>query len=112
MSYLGYKKQMADTIMPQQNNNAQGHSVLMRILLDKLEDEPGKNVFDKEKHYLGPGGIIDSIAPENNASTNKVATELCKGSLLEKVSWQVVVIVGIICVSVCVVAFFLRNIIK
>ena len=112
MSYLGYKKQMADTIMPQQNNNTQGHSVLMRIFLDKLEDEPGKNVFDKEKHYLGPGAIMDSIAPGNNASPNKVATELSKGSFLTKISWQVVVIVGIIGISACVIAFFLRNVIK
>ena len=114
-SYLGYKKQMADTEMPSQDSNsnkAKGHSVLMRIFLDKLEDEPGKNVFDKEKHYIGPGAIMDNIAPGNNAPTNKVATELSKGSFLAKISWQIVVIVGIISVSACVVAFFLRDVIK
>lgn len=114
-SYLGYKKQMADTEMPSQDSNsnkAKGHSVLMRIFLDKLEDEPGKNVFDKEKYYIGPGAIMDNIAPGNNVPINKVATELSKGSFLTKISWQIVVIVGIISVSACIVAFFLRDVIK
>ena len=112
MSYLGYKQQMQDTAMPHNNQNTMGHSVLTRMLLDKLEDEPGKNVFDKEKHYIGPGAIIDNIAPGNNAPTNKVATELSKGSFLTKISWQVVVIVGIIGISACVIAFFLRDVVK
>ena len=63
MSYLGYKQQMQDTTMPYDKQNIMGHSVLTKMLLDKLEDEPGKNVFDKEKHYIGPGAIIDSINP-------------------------------------------------
>lgn len=111
-SYLGYKKQMETTDMPQNTNSGKGHSALMKMFLDKLEDEPGKNVFDKEKHYIGPGAIMDNMAPGNNAPTNKVATELSKGSFLTKISWQIVVIVGIISVSACVVAFFLRDVIK
>ena len=114
-SYLGYKKQMETTDMPVVDNTktVKGHSALMKIFLDKLEDEPGKNVFDKEKHYIGPGAIMDKVtSPDNSSTTNKVASELSKGSMLTKISWQIVAVVGIISVAVCVVIFFMRNTIK
>lgn len=109
-SYFGYKKQMEEIPMPSGNETEKtmGHSVLMETFLGKLDDEPGKHVFDKEKQIIGPGAIIDKISPNNkNSATGEALQELSKGNLLTKISWPIVAVVAILSIAVCVLAYLL-----
>ena len=111
-SYFGYKKQMEEIPMPSHNETEKnmGHSVLMETFLGKLDDEPGKHVFDKEKQIIGPGAIIDKISPNNkNSATGEALQELSKGNLLTKISWPIVTVVAILSIAVCVLAYLLRG---
>ena len=111
-SYFGYKKQMEEIPMPSRNETEKnmGHSVLMETFLGKLDDEPGKHVFDKEKQIIGPGAIIDKISPNNkNSATGEALQELSKGNLLTKISWPIVAVVAILSIAVCVLAYLLRG---
>ncbi len=109
-SYLGYKKQMEETEMP--NKETKGDAELMRMFLEKLEDEPGKSVFDKEKQINGATVLLDTVAGGSNTESptpTQVTTEFARGTFLSKIGWPVVVIVGIVAVAICVLAFVLRN---
>jgi len=111
-SYFGYKKQMEEIPMPTNQNgeSIMGHSVLMKTFLEKLEDEPGKHVFDKEKQIIGPGAIIDKLSPNNkDGATGEALQELSKGNLLAKISWPIVAVVAIFAIAACVIAYFLRG---
>ena len=110
-SYFGYKKQMEEISMPSTNVDAdvKGHSVLMKTFLDKLEDEPGKHVFDKEKQLIGIGGAIEQLSPNNpDGAAGKAVDELSKGRLLTKINWPIVAIVAILAIAGCVIAYLLK----
>ena len=97
--------------MPSTNVDAdvKGHSVLMKTFLDKLEDEPGKHVFDKEKQLIGIGGAIEQLSPNNpDGAAGKAVDELSKGRLLTKINWPIVAIVAILAIAGCVIAYLLK----
>lgn len=111
-SYFGYKKQMEEIPMPSDNGaeKIMGHSVLMRTFLGKLDDEPGKHVFDKEKQIIGPGAIIDKFSPNNkNSATGEALQELSRGNLLTKISWPIVAVVAILSIAGCILAYLLKG---
>jgi hypothetical protein len=108
-SYLGYKKEMAEIPMPGPAATT-SVSVLVKTFLDKLEDEPGKHVFDKEKPVLGPQAIIDNCNPNSAESTvGKAAKELSKGIILTKISWPVVAIIAILAIAGCIIAHLTKG---
>ena len=111
-SYFGYKKQMEEIPMPagKEGEKIMGHSALMKAFLEKLEDEPGKHVFDREKQIIGPGAIIDKLSPNNKAgATGEALQELSRGNLLTKISWPIVAVVAILAITACVIAYLLKN---
>ncbi len=111
-SYIGYKQQMESIPMPsnEENGVVMGHSVLMKAFLDKLEDEPSKHVFDKEKHVIGIGALMDKLSPNNpDGSAGKAVEELSKGNILMKISWPIVAVVGILAAAGCIIVYLVKE---
>ena len=111
-SYTGYKKQMEQVSMPSDDPHAdiKGDSVLVKTFLDKLQDEPGKHVFDKEKQTIGAGMLMDRMMPQPSENgTDASMKELCRGTLLAKISWPIVVIVAILATAGCIIAYLLKS---
>lgn len=115
-SYLGYKKEMDAMVMPKAEDNApeiKGSSVLMQTLLQKLGEEPGCDVFDKERQVIGVGSLIDAMG-KSNGKTDKSAVDatgmlnaqFASGKLSAKVTWPVVVFAGVLVVAISVILCF------
>ena len=61
-SYTGYKSELQDINMPiKSGEGGPSSSVLVKTFLDKLADEPGKRVFDRERTALGLTGFLDHV---------------------------------------------------
>lgn len=110
-SYLGYKEQMEEIPMPRKGDQEpdKGHSVLMQTLLEKLREDPGKDVFDKERQIIGLPGFLDAATKgdKDDDSTKEAQGSLNAqfgaGKLATKVTWPVVVFSGIVLTAVCII---------
>ena len=117
-SYLGYKEQMEEIPMPRKGDQEpdKGHSVLMQTLLEKLKEDPGKDVFDKERQVIGLPGFLDAaVKGDKDDDSTKDAQGLLNaqfgaGKLATKVTWPVVVFSGIVLTAVCIIlGMLLKN---
>lgn len=111
-SYLGYKKEMMDICMPDKDISAETKSVsvLVKTFLDKLEDEPGKHVFDKEKQVTGISSALEKLSQGNSESTTeKTIGELSNGNILTKITWPIAVVVAILSIAVCIIIYILKT---
>ena len=81
------------------------------VFLEKLNDEPGKTVFDKEKHEIGWGAIMDRLTSANvdEKTRDEVIKAFANGKPLSKINWQIVIIVGIIAVAACFIACMFKG---
>ena len=85
------------------NGETEAQSVLAGVVLEKLQDEPSKTVFDKEKHEIGPGALFERLLPSKGESVQEKAVDnICSGKFLNNISWQGVVFVAIIAIGICV----------
>lgn len=118
-SYFGYKKEMASMPMPKDSvsdPDNKGDSVLMSTLLDKLGEDPGDDVFDKERQVVGIGSIIDALQCNKRKNTDmssggqdgngSIDAQLPAGRFAAKVTWPVVVFAGVVVVAICVLLCF------
>lgn len=113
-SYLGFKKEMTDINMPEKESDADTPcvSVLVKTFLDKLGDEPGKKVFDKERRALG---VIQAITQMNSVDasttdpTEKVKIMATAVSAFTRISWPLVALVSVLAVTGCAVAYILSR---
>ena len=105
-TYHAYSEELKEVSMPPKDGARKAVSVLAGIVLEKLQEEPGKEVFDKEKHELGAGALFDRLMPENGVSVpERVAHSIAKGDFLGKITWQAVTSIGIIALMVCCLTF-------
>ena len=107
-TYYGYKKDLKETLSQDENKSV---SDLVAAVLKKLEDEPGKNVFDKEKQEIGPGALMDRVVPVGGDTPVQRALEnVAKGTPFSKISWQVVAlafVVGVSLISLAIIAAYI-----
>lgn len=111
-SYLGYKKQMEDIPWPnktKEDPNNTSTSVLVSVFINQLADDPSKNVFDKERHELGIGALFDLGTKAKNPLPDDAMKSLAEGKPLSKINWQTVVIVGIVAIAACFIAFLFKG---
>lgn len=111
-SYLGYKKQMENIAWPKNTKDDQDNtstSVLVSVFMKQLADDPSKTVFDKEHHELGIGALFDIGANAKKTLNEDAIRALAEGKPLARVNWQVVVIVGIVAVVACFIAYMFRG---
>lgn len=108
-SYLGFKKEL-DGIKTPNNSEGQGSdsiSVLAKTFLDKLADEPGKQVFDKERRAVTLLQAMTQLGRSegvtNDADKAKITETLV--TVCTRVSWPLVVLVSILAAAGCFVAY-------
>lgn len=109
-TFDGYGKILKD-IKKQSQQETSSQSDLVKIVLEKLDDEPGKTVFDKEKHEFGWGAIMDRLTSANvdEKTRDEVIKAFANGKPLSKINWQIVIIVGIIAVAACFIACMFKG---
>lgn len=107
-TYHAYSEELKEINMPPKDGNRSAVSVLAGIVLEKLQEEPGKEVFDKEKHEIGAGALFDRLMPEKGESVpEKVVNSLTSGEFLSKITWQAVVMVTILSATLCGLAIII-----
>lgn len=111
-SYLGFKKELADIALPGDGNDngPMSVSVLAETFLEKLGDEPGKRVFDKEKRAFTMFQALAQLQGNGDSAASpadpaKIAESMT--SLFTRVSWPVVTLVLILSIAGCFVASLL-----
>lgn len=109
-TFDGYGKMLKDIKMPSQQETS-SQSELVKIVLEKLNDEPGKTVFDKEKHEIGLGAIMDHLTNANidDKTKDEIIKAVTSGKPLARINWQTVVIVGIVAVAACFIACLFKG---
>lgn len=101
-TYHAYSEELKEIDMPPKDGTRSAVSVLAGIVLEKLQEEPGKEVFDKEKHEIGAGALFDRLMPENGESVpEKVVHSIASGEFMKNITWQMVVVVTILSVTLC-----------
>lgn len=123
-SYTGYKNELQNVNMPKKSEEGgPSASVLVKTFLDKLADEPGKRVFDRERTALGLTGFLDHVKAFHNIEASSSPEEDSQGGqpvapssrssapfeLFRKVSWPVVSIVAILAATFCIVAWIVAR---
>lgn len=123
-SYTGYKSELQDINMPiKSGEGGPSSSVLVKTFLDKLADEPGKRVFDRERTALGLTGFLDHVKtfpvvqPQSDSAdetsqgnpprTDKNDLPSC--GIFRKVSWPVVSLFGIAAVMLCIIVWIIST---
>ena len=128
-SYTGYKNELQNVNMPKKSEDGgPSASVLVKTFLDKLADEPGKRVFDRERTALGLTGFLDHVKDFRNVNSDVPTSSLGDGDsqgersdssspkssvpfeLFRKVSWPVVSVVGILAATLCIIAWILARV--
>lgn len=114
-SYLGFKKELAEINMPAQptTDETPSVSVLASAFIDKIKDEPGKSVFDKQKRAFGLYQVLSQMTQANTAETTQETTEgtvksiLSAFSAMAKISWPLVTLVSVLAVCACVIVYII-----
>lgn len=108
-SYLGFKKEL-DGIKTPDNSEGEGSdsvSVLAKTFLDKLADEPGKRVFDKERRAVTLLQAMTQMGggDSGTSSVDKEKVTAALATVCMRVSWPLVVLVSILAAVGCFVAY-------
>lgn len=111
-SYLGFKKELQDIVAAGKDDKQGGNSlsILARTFLDKLEDEPGKRVFDKERSAVTMSQALAQIVNTNSGESGGLdAAKISEAvaSISNRVSWPLVVMVLIIACAGCFITYLL-----
>ncbi len=111
-SYLGFKTEMTGVVMPEMEpgNQTQCVSVLVKTFLDKLGEEPGKRVFDKEKRTFGLLNTIAQLSAKDSQegeSIEKAKIVANAVSAFTRISWPLVVLISILAITGCFIAYII-----
>ena len=103
-SFHGYKEAMTGISLPKdsQGVSCKADEKLVAVFLNALADEPGKNIFDKEKSVTFSEKLAEKLV-EVKPDDNSLIGQLIKGNALSKITWPIVAIFAIIAISVCLV---------
>ena len=107
-SYVGFKKELADIDLPPRGEGdiVKSIAVLADTFLQKIGDEPGKKVFDKEKPALGVMQAISKMSGQEDVSQdNKVQIVATATTFLSKISWPIVAMVTVLAIAGCIITW-------
>lgn len=102
-----YKNEVKGLKVPGGESGSQlndADAILVRTFLDALGDEPGRNIFDKEKSASISERLVSRLI-EAKADDDSLLSRIVGGHLLSRVSWPLVVIFGIGMVGACLIVF-------
>lgn len=98
-SLVGFKKELGDIPLPGDDGAKKtvSASKLAETFLEKLGDEPGRRVFEKNKPAFGLiQAIVQAVNPQVGDSQNDPAAAGIIGVILSKLTWQLVVVVTVL----------------
>ena len=107
-SYVGFKKELSDIDLPPRGEGdiVRSIAVLADTFLQKIGDEPGKKVFDKEKPALGVMQAISKMSGQDDVSQdNRVQIVATATTFLSKVSWPIVAMVTVLAIAGCIITW-------
>lgn len=107
-SYVGFKKELVDIDLPPRRaeDSVKSIAVLADTFLQKIGDEPGKKVFDKERPALGVVQAISRISGQDEPSTESKAQIVATATtFLSRVSWPIVALVTVLAVAGCIITW-------
>lgn len=115
-SYYGFKKELGEVDLPKDESGECTPSIsrLAETFLDKLGDEPGKRVFEKNRPVFGLLQALtntvsspDNVGPAATGDSVKTVS-----SMLTKPSWPLVCAIAIIAVTIVVALFMIVYIVR
>ena len=111
-SYLGFKKELQDIDAAGRDDKSGGNSlsILARTFLDKLEDEPGKRVFDKERPAITLAQALSRISnasQDESSGVDAAKVSDALASVFSRVSWPLVAMVLIVAIAGCFITYLL-----
>ena len=103
-SFHGYKEAMTGVKLPadQSGNECNADEKLVDVFLQTLSDEPGKNIFDKERTVTFSEKLVEKLV-EAKADDTSLIGQLIKGNILSKITWPIVALAAIIVTGIVVV---------
>ena len=106
-SYVGFKKELADIDLPPrpEGETVKSIAVLAETFLQKIGDEPGKKVFDKERPALGVVQAISKMSGQDEPVADKAQIVATATTFLSKVSWPIVALVTVLAVAGCIITW-------
>ena len=111
-SLVGFKKELGSIQLPrkgEEDEAEQASAELAATFLAKLGDEPAAKVFEKNKPVFGLLQAFFRMVNPPGGEEVKPETVLTLASGLGKFSWQIVVAIGIVAVSIlAVIAMLMR----
>ncbi len=95
-SFHGYKDAMTGVSLPasESGETCKADEKLVDVFLKTLADEPGKNIFDKEKSVTFSEKLAEKLV-EVKPDDNSLIGQLIKGNALSKITWPIVAIFAI-----------------
>ena len=111
-SYLGFKKELQDIDAAGRDDKSGGNSlsILARTFLDKLEDEPGKRVFDKERPAITLAQALSRISSTSRDESSGVDAAKVSDALalvFSRASWPLVAMVFIVAIAGCFITYLI-----
>lgn len=103
-SFHGYKDAMTGVTLPANNSSeaCKADEKLVDVFLKTLADEPGKNIFDKEKAVTFSEKLVEKLV-EAKPDDNSLIGQLIKGNVLSKITWPIVALAAIIATGIVLV---------
>ncbi len=104
--FYGYRSEIKGMKIKDASNSLQeidAEKRLVEIFMDELSEEPGFEIFDKERTSSIAERILDKVTDSQGeeAMVSKVVNE----SLLSKVSWPIVVVCAIIMIGTILIVY-------
>ena len=103
-SFHGYKEAMTGVELPKDDKGVacKADEKLVDVFLKTLADEPGKNIFDKEKAVTFSEKLVEKLV-EVKPDDNSLIGQLIKGNVLSKITWPIVALAAIVVTGVVLV---------
>lgn len=106
-SFHGYKEAMTGVKLPADGSGktCNADEQLVSVFLQTLADEPGKNIFDKEKSVTFSEKLAEKLV-EVKSDDGSLIGQLIKGNVVSKITWPFVAFFAIVVVGVVLIMCF------
>ena len=104
--FYGYRSEIKGMKINDLSNNQQeidAEKRLVEIFMHELSEEPGAEIFDKERPSSITEKILDKVT--DSQAEESVVSKVVNGSLLAKVSWPIVVVCAIIMIGSILIVY-------
>lgn len=104
--FYGYRSEIKGMKIKDASNSQQeidAEKRLVEIFMDELSEEPGFEIFDKERSSSITEKILDKVT--DSQGEESMVSKVVNGSLLAKVSWPIVVVCATIMIGTVLIVY-------